>query len=170
MQTIKNFLLQIPDGIAREAATRAMADRFSNQPIFPATLAINGAANPAVKSTGLSFFLVNGILVKLAANQVMPALTGLVIANTFKGIALFVTDVNGTLTTIPSLVTSTSVAALQFPVPPQNTVVIGYIIVENNTGGTFTGGATALDTGSLVVTYVNEVDGLFALNSLTGSL
>lgn len=39
--------------------------------------------------------------------------------------------------------------------------IIGYIVIKNATGATFTGGTTALDTANLTVTYIDAFSSLW---------
>ena len=52
------------------------------------------------------------------------------------------------------------IAALPQPIGAQQPVykaMVGFIVVTNATGSNFVGGTTALDTGSLTVTYYSPV-------------
>lgn len=163
MQHIKKWAQKFSDALSGEGFLNGLFSLFKNQVVFPASLAINGAGNAAAKTTNAAWVLVNGQLVKIAAATAMPALTGVSIPNGSKQIVGFTTDVGGNLSLIVGAV-STVVGGLSFAPVPQGNVALGYLIIENGTGSTFTGGTTALDTGSLTVTYVNQTNGIEPLN------
>jgi hypothetical protein len=50
---------------------------------------------------------------------------------------------------------TTTLAGILFPTVADGQVVIGFVIVDDGTGSNFVPGTTALDTGSLTVTYIN---------------
>lgn len=165
MQFIRKLLGRWSDYAELYALLQSFFYVFNNQPVQPASLAINAGAAVFAKTTNAAFFLVKGVLVKLAAAAAMPVLTGVSIPNGSKQIVGFTVDGAGTLARIDGNV-ATTVAALQFPVPPNdNAVVVGYLIIENGTGSTFTGNTTALDAGSLTVTYVNQIDAFVPTNN-----
>jgi hypothetical protein len=94
------------------------------------------------------------VLVQKAAGD-MPALTGLNIAASAYGAAVFAIDVAGNLT---AYFTNTgALANLVMPPIPTNVAVIGQVVIQNGTASVFTGNTTALDTASLTVTYINQV-------------
>jgi hypothetical protein len=166
MNILKKYAQDISDAFARNAFVRGIfVSIFGSQVVAPVTLAINGAGATFAKTTTASFVLVNGVLVKIASGTAMPALTGVSIPNGSKQVIGFVTDVNGNLTMLQGGVAA-SVGQLTFPALPDWTVAVGYLVIENGTGSTFTGGTTALDTASLTVTYVNQPDGIQPLSVL----
>lgn len=166
MNEIKKWATKCSDALTGDALLRALQSLHANQPVAPASLAINGAGNAAAKTTNAAFVLVNGITVKIAAAQVMPVLTGVSIPNGSKQAVGFCTDVSGNLSLIQGAVAAT-IGGVTFPKTPENTVALGYLVIENASGAAFTGGTTALDAGGgLVVTYVNQVDGFEPLSIL----
>ena len=165
MQFIRKLLGRWSDYQELYALLSAFFSLHNNQPVQPASLAINAGTSVFAKTTNAAFFLVKGVLVKIAAGAAMPLLTGVSIPNGSKQIVGFTVTGDGTLARIDGNV-ATTVAGLQFPVPPNDSsVVIGYLIIENGTGSTFTGNTTALDAGSLTVTYVNQPDALYPVNN-----
>jgi hypothetical protein len=165
MQFIRKLLGRWSDYQELYALLSAFFSLHNNTIVQPASLAINAGTAVFAKTTNAAFFLVKGVLVKVAAAAAMPVLTGISIPNGSKQIVGFTITGDGTLARIDGNV-STTVAGLQFPVPPNdNSVVIGYLIIENGTGSTFTGNTTALDAGSLTVTYVNETDAFYPVNN-----
>lgn len=163
MNNIRKWAAKFTDQISGDAFLRGLFSVYANKVVAPASLAINGASNPAAKTTNAAFVQVNGILVKIAAATVMPALTGISIPNGSKQVVGFACDVGGNLSLVQGAV-ATSVGAMTFPKMPEGAVGIGFLLIENGTGSTFTGGTTALDAGSLTVTYVNQVDGFEPLS------
>jgi hypothetical protein len=76
------------------------------------------------------------------------------IATGYKNVVVFYIDDDGTMGSVMGTA-ATTVAGITFPAVPDNVAVIGFIIIENATGSNFVGGTTALNTGSLTVTYVD---------------
>ena len=165
MQLIRKFLARIGDYHLNYALLNILFTYYNTNVVQPASLAINAGAAVFAKTTNAAFFLVKGVLVKVAAGAAMPVLTGVSIPNGSKQVVGFTILGDGTLARIDGNV-ATTVAGLVFPVPPNDfSVVVGYLIIENGTGSTFTGNTTALDAGSLTVTYVNEVDTFTPVNN-----
>ena len=165
MQFIRKLLGRWSDYQELYALLGSFFSFYNTNVVQPASLAINAGAAVIAKTTNAAFFLVKGVLVKVAAATTMPVLTGVSIPNGSKQIVGFTITGDGTLARIDGNV-ATTVAGLVFPVPPNDfSVVVGYLIIENGTGSTFTGNTTALDAGSLTVTYVNCVDTMIPLNN-----
>ncbi len=116
-------------------------------------LAIKAGSSALAKTVNTITARVEGVLITKAAAD-MAALSG-TYPTTNKCVAVFTVDVSGTLRTRMSAVGVTTLAAIVFPTIPDSESVIGFAIIENGTGSDFVGGTTALDTGSLTVTYVN---------------
>lgn len=138
----------------------ALNTEFSRQVLVNPVLAINAAASPLVKTTVPFASFVSGQVVLKAAGA-LPALTG-TIANGFTSSYAFFMDALGVVTVSQgNSVANTS--TLSFSDLPKATgnVCIGLVIVVNATGALFTGGTTALDTGSLTTYYTTfPVSGL----------
>jgi len=116
-------------------------------------LAIKAATSALVKSANAIHFIVDGAPATKAAAD-MAALSG-TIADTKKGCVAFTVKADGTLTRRNGGYDVATLAACTLPEIPDGEVLIGFIIIENGTGSTFTGATTALDTASLTVTYFN---------------
>lgn len=120
-----------------------------------AGLAIKAGSSALAKSVNTIYYWLNGVLYTKAAAD-MAALTGINIANGSKNVVAFCIDSAGTLTAVAGTA-ATTLAGIVPPTIPNNVAVIGWILIDNGTGSTFTGGTTALDAASLTVTYVNGV-------------
>lgn len=124
--------------------------------LTPATLAIKAAEGVVPKSTSAFSVLVAGVVQSKSANTDMTALSG-TLATAKACLFVFYIDSAGTLTTVKTSDEATAAAAIAaLPALPANKVRIGYIVVENATGGNFVGNTTALDATGVTVTYVNE--------------
>lgn len=165
MQLIRKLISRWSDYQELNALLNTFFLLYNTNVVQPASLAINAALAVFAKTTNAAFFLVKGVLVKVAAGAAMPVLTGVSIPTGSKQIVGFTITGDGTLARIDGNV-ATTVAGLVFPVAPNDfSIVIGYLIIENATGSTFTGNTTALDTASLTVTYVNAVDTFTPVNN-----
>ena len=154
MEKIKQLLIVGGAQILPETISRAFNDPYSRQALNSGGLAIKAASGVLVKSVNVITAIVNGVLVQKAAGD-MPALTGLNIAASAYGAAVFAIDVAGNLT---AYFTNTgALANLVMPPIPTNVAVIGQVVIQNGTASVFTGNTTALDTASLTVTYINQV-------------
>lgn len=123
-----------------------VASEFNTRPLNSAGLVINGAGNAAARTGAAVWYgSVRGRLVSLAANTVLPALTGLTIAaNTFN-VAVFFIDAAGT-TSVRFGTQGATQGAVVFPDFPVDLCPIGFLLITHSS--TFTGGTTALDTAT----------------------
>lgn len=118
-------------------------------------LAIKTGGSALAKAATLCKALVNGVLVSIAANTDMAALSGTVVNATFNVYVFYVSSA-GTLTSAMGTAGAT-LGAVVFPTTPADLAVVGFIIVNPTGTGNFVGGTTALDDGTVVpnVVYVN---------------
>jgi len=139
-------------------AQNALAARASTAVITKAGLAIKAGASPIVKAVAAFVALIAGVPVRKGANTDMAALVG-TLATAKSAAWAFYIDADGTLTTSAKTADAdTHAAALALlPVTPAAKAMIGFIVVDNATGSNFVGGTTALDTGSLTVTYYDTI-------------
>jgi hypothetical protein len=146
--------IKFPNSLAEfEALFDKLQRRESNIVFNSAGLAIKTGGSALAKSVNTITFVVDGVIAQKAAAD-MAALSGSVVPNGSKNVYVFTVNVSGTLATRAGTA-ATTLAGILWPTIPDGEVVIGFIIVENGTGSNFTPGTTALDTGSLTVTYVN---------------
>jgi hypothetical protein len=127
-------------------------------------LAIKAGGSALIKSTTITYAMVGGILVKLAAGD-MPALTGISIPDGSKQMIGFAIDVSGALTLVAGR-QGTTIGNVGMPTKPEGTVMLGLALIENGTGSTFTGGTTPIDTASLTVTYFNLTTAIEPLSTI----
>lgn len=132
-------------------------------------LVINAGGALIAKAGSAFAALANGVLVYVVANTAMPALAGVIATTKFAAWAFYI-DSAGTITVSAKTADAATLAAAValVPAPPVGKAMIGFIVVQNATGGNFTGGTTALDAASITTTYVNTVGPtLFAANNLS---
>lgn len=139
------------------ATDRGWLEKFQitlgNLALNSGALAIKTSSSAVAKTANTVTFIIDGKLYQKAAGD-MPALTGLgaIAAGSFNVVA-FTVNAAGTLTAHGGTA-ATTLAGVTLPSLPDDEACIGFVIV-NAVGATFTGGTTALDAGSHVVTYVN---------------
>lgn len=135
-----------------------IADRFASQMLSNSTLVI-GTASKLVPKTGaaISYGIVKGIPVEIAAGTAMPALSGTVTADAFNVYCFFI-DSASTVTSAMGTEGATW-AAVKFPPFPLNKTLIGFVRVNPTGTGNFVGATTELDDGTVVpnAVYVSPV-------------
>lgn len=138
----------------------------NNASLAKAGLAIHGASSAVVKSTAPIFALVGGAPVRKAPAD-LSALAG-TLATGKSALWAFYIDASGTITTSAKTAdAATHDAALALmPAVPAGKAMFGFIVVDNATGSGFVGGTTALDTGSLTVTYYDVTGAAIPLLAL----
>lgn len=118
-------------------------------------LTIKAGGSAVVKSEDAFSALCGGVLVSKDADQDMAALSGDV-ANAKSAVYSFYIDSDGTLTSDKGDDADTEEAAVAaLPATPANKALLGYVIVTNASGSTFTGDTTALDAADITATYVD---------------
>jgi|SRR5579862_2616578 len=134
-----------------------------------AGLVIHGAGSTLVKAGSAFAALVNGTIIRKAANTDMAALSG-TIANGQSGAFSFFINSSGTLSSQfggaksnhdAAIASSSLLATLS-----SGLVMIGIVVVDNASGSNFVGGTTALDTAGLTVTYYDIIDSPTAVGAL----
>lgn len=118
-------------------------------------LAIHGSASLVAKTVNTVYFMLDGQLYSKAASD-MPTLAGTVVNATFN-VFVFTVNAAGTLAALMGTAGAT-LGAVVFPTIPDETVSLGFIIVNPTGTGNFVGGTTALDDATVVpnVVYVNS--------------
>lgn len=161
--TMQRWLATTRDHHTRFALTRLfypVFDRMSSVALTSPGLAIHGAASALVK-TGASdtYFIVNGVLVKIVASTDLPALVGTVTNAKFNVFCFFVDSAGAK--TVAMGTEGATLAKLTFPQFTENKALIGFIIVNPTGTGNFVGGTTALDDATVVpnVVYINGTEG-----------
>ncbi|MDP3327193.1 hypothetical protein [Parvibaculum sp.] len=139
------------------ADVTALRTRVNTSMLTKAGLAIKTGGSPTVRYANPIAALCNGVPVRKAAGD-MAALVG-TLATAKSAAWAFYIDAAGTLTTSAKTADAdTHDAALALLVaPPDNKAMVGFVVVDNATGSGFVGGTTALDTGSLTVTYYDTM-------------
>lgn len=140
------------------AGFNALAARASCAMLGSAGLVINGAGATFAKAGSAFSALVAGVPIVVAANTAMSAIAGNIATTKFAAWAFYV-DGAGVITTsakTADAATAAAAAAL-LPAPPANKTMVGFIVVQNATGGNFVGGTTALDAASITTSYYSTV-------------
>lgn len=137
---------------------------FTNKAFTDPTLVIKTGGS-AVASFSTFKYMIEGKLYSKTGTD-FAALTGFNVADGYTGILTLSINAAGTiafgydansvaiLNTSYSSVTPSLNSAVG---TPQESSLIGYIVVKNASGATFTGGTTALDASNITVTYVGSL-------------
>jgi hypothetical protein len=141
-------------------------DRMKSCTFGSAGLVIKTGGSAVVKGGSAFVYAANGVLVSKAANTDMAALSGTVADSKFN-VFCFFGDSAGTLTSSMGTEAAT-LAAVVWPTIPANKAMIGFIIVATS-GASFIGGTTALDAGTVTVTYVNTTGSVDPKYSITAA-
>lgn len=153
MANTQNF-----DGVAKGEQTLSdiliKFQKFATNQIYnTGGLAIKAGSSALAKTVNTVLASHAGVYSTKAAAD-MAALSGAVVPTGSTNIYAFVLDSAGTLTTVAGTA-ATTLAGVVAPVISDDKAIIGFITVANATGSDFTPGTTALDVGSLTVTYYN---------------
>lgn len=132
---------------------------FKNVLLANPTLAIKAGSSAVVKHNAFQF-LVNGVLTVKAAGDA-PALSGTIADDYKKVCALYITDA-GTLAwdysdsiTLASDINVNDVITQKRSLRGTEGLLVGFVVIINETGSTFTLGTTALDVANSTVYYYN---------------
>lgn len=135
---------------------------ISNIATNSAGLAIKTSSSALAKTANAILCKIDGNLVASIAAGDLPALTGINIATAYTNAITVSVNASGTfaLTAGTAQLTSGLTSGTIFPMSalaqvPAGQALVGYIVIKNATGSTFTGGTTALDASNLTVTYIN---------------
>lgn len=141
-----------------------IVDRQSSQALNTAGLVISSGGATTAKIGASDFYAsVKGIIVKVAAGTVLPALTNINASAGNFTLAAFFVDAAGVVTALGGTQAAT-LGGVVFPQFPDGKAMIGFLIITN--AGAFTGGTTPLDTATTV--YINELGGSFDPSVLVG--
>lgn len=163
--TIQRWLQSV-DALADQYALRnilfPIGDRMSSCALSTAGLVIK-AGGSALTKTGAadSYYIANGVLVKIASGTDMPALVGSITAAKFNVFMFFIDS--AAVVTAAMGTEGAAIANVKFPPIPLNKAIVGFLIVTHSS--TFVGGTTALDTATTV--YQSPI-GAFDPTIITG--
>jgi len=140
------------------AHTSSMLAFLNSRMLTKAGLVIHGAGGTVPKAGSAFCAVANGTLVRKPANTDMSALAGN-LATAKSALWAFYIDSAGTITTSAKTADAAShdAALALMPAVPAGKAMIGFVVIDNATGSNFVGGTTALDTGSLTVTYYDAI-------------
>jgi hypothetical protein len=151
LDTVTRFMAGLAnpkDGYFLQRILNALADRYSSQPLTSAGLVISGAGLLVAKTGAADFYATaGGVLVKVAAGTVLPALTGINAPAGGFNVACFFVDSAGVVTVAGGNPAAT-LGGVGWPQFPVKKALIGVLVITN--AGAFTGGTTALDTATTV--------------------
>lgn len=137
----------------------SLGDRYSSCALATAGLVITGTSGLKVPKIGATDFyaIAGGALVKIAAGVDMPALSGTVAHDAFN-VFVFYVDAAGTTSSAMGTA-GASLGAVKFPPTPAGKAIIGFIIINPTGTGSFVGGSTGLDAGTVTpnTVYVSPV-------------
>lgn len=139
------------------AILNPIADRMSTQ-VFSSPGLVIKAGGSALAKAGTTFnAIVQGKLVRVAANTDQAALSGTVVNATFNVFCFFL-DRSGTGTTAMGTAGANR-AAIVWPDVPEGRAMIGFVLINPTGTGNFVGGTTALDDATVVpnAEYVNTL-------------
>lgn len=134
-----------------------------DQVLNSAGLATGSSSKAKVKIANTIYALVTGIIVKKTTAEI--ALSGTVTADMFN---VYVLSINNEGTVVATMGTEgADLAHVAFPAIPDDSAVIGFVIVNPTGTGNFVGGTTELDDVTVVpnAVYINTV-GTFNPNVL----
>ena len=161
IDTISRWLTNVgadKDRTALRAILNPIADQYSTRMLSNSTLVI-GTVSKTVPKTGaaISYGVVQGVPIDIAAGTAMPALVGTVVNATFNVYCFFV-DKAEAITSAMGTAGATW-AAVKFPPIPQGKVLLGFVIVNPTGTGNFVGGTTELDDGTVTpgAVYISPV-------------
>jgi len=162
IDTIARYLSGITEVAFRQnllSVINPIADRQSSQFLTTAGLVIKAGGSALAKAGTLSYGIVQGDIVKVAANTDMAALSGTVTNAKFNVYAFFI-DSASVLTTSMGTEGAT-LASVVFPAFPEGKACVGFVIINPTGTGNFVGGTTPLDDATVVpnAAYVNATSG-----------
>lgn len=146
-------------------ALKPVYDKLRCQMLVQSTLVITATSGKYVPKTGaaISYGIVKGFPLTIAAGTDMPALVGTVTAAKFN-VFCFFANKSGTSLTATDMVSAmgtegASLDLVKFPGFPEGKTLIGFIIVNPTGTGNFVGGSTALDDATVVpgIIYISPV-------------
>lgn len=130
-----------------------LINSLQNRVVQQATLAIKAGSSAIVRTTTPLLYKVGDELLRKAAGD-LSALVG-TLATAKSAAWAFYIDGSGTVTTAAKTADATThdAALALVTAPPVGKIMFGVVVIDNATGSNFVGGTTALDVGSLTVTY-----------------
>lgn len=136
----------------RNALSQALSpvyDQMSSQTLTSAGIVIFGAgATTAKTGAAATIALIKGRLMSVAGSTTLSALVGTVSNARFNVFAFFLTAA-GTVVTLMG-VEATTLQGVIFPAIPPQTATLGFAIVNPTGTGPFIGGATTLDSATVI--------------------
>lgn len=161
--TMRRWLEPVRDLASQFALSRLLYplfDRESSTMLTSAGLE-QDASTASIVDTGGSacYYFANGVYGQIAANTDMAALVGTVANGTINVFCFFV-DSAGALTSAMGTAGATR-AAVVFPQFPEGKALIGFVEIRPTGTGSFVGGTTALNDGTVVpnAAYINGTSG-----------
>lgn len=168
MDNLSQVVSAIPDTRAAAAVKKALKgvyDRMSCQMLSNSTLVITATAGLKVPKTGaaISYGVLKGRMLSIAAGVDMPALSGTVTNAKFNVFCFFANIADESLTAANMVsamgVEGATMELVKFPAFPENKTLIGYIIINPTGTGNFVGNTTALNDATVIpgTAYISPV-------------
>lgn len=156
MRAIHHLLEGVADKLTAWLIERSVLFPLQNRCINPGGLVIKAGGSAIAKTVTNQLFSFNRAIVKLAAGDCAAIPAAPVIPTANAAVCVFTLDSGGNKAALLGNPAATLALAVPPPIPAGQ-VPYGMLSIENATGGNFTGGTTALDTGSLTVTFADVV-------------
>lgn len=137
-------------------------NRLNSVTLTSGGLAIKAGSSALAKTASAALITIKGVMRSFGAAD-MPALTGIILTLNYN-VAVFSVDSAGTSYTDMGTAAA-SVVGVKFPNLPATRTILGFVLIYNGAGTTFTCGTTALDAASVTTTYVNTL-GAFDPNAV----
>lgn len=165
LNSIINALSDKSNALLLFNALKPLYDEARCQMLTSAGLVITATAGKYVPKTGaaISYGVVKGYHVSIAAGTDMPALAGTVTNTKFNVFCFFANKAATSLTSADMVsamgTEGASLDLVKFPGFPEGKTLIGYVIINPTGAGNFVGGSTALDDVTVVpnTVYVSLV-------------
>lgn len=156
MISVKRLLEGMADRMAAWLTERAIMFPLQNRCVNAGGMVIHGAGSAVPKTVNSLLFLFDSFPVLFAAADTAAIPAAPVIPTANSAICVFTLDINGNKGAMLSNPAAT-VGQIDVPSVPKGLIPYGMVLIQNATGSNFTGGTTALDTGSLTVNYFDIV-------------
>lgn len=168
MRQIHKALQEVFDDPTRRGVAKALLYFFKNQVLTNVSLASAAATSFTVTGSPATI-LVDGVTVQPAIASFTPPATW-VVPNTagsnWSSMGVSYDKFGNQYAFVGQ--NAGSIGSLVYPTPPDTkdgTVALFYIILNNGSAGTFTGGTTNTNTAGLAWTFVYEYDGIYQINN-----
>lgn len=170
LDTIRRIIAPVPTVQTQKAMDTLLgyiSDRLNSASIMSAALQTKAGNLLVQTGAGAWYGWAGGLLVRLAANTDMAALSGVVTNAKFNVFCYFI-NAAGTPSTVMG-VEGATLSAVKFPEKPVGSIMIGFTIINPTGTGNFTGNTTSLVDATVVpnavhVNMIGAIDPTFLLS------